>query len=162
MTSALGTLRFEVTLLHKTTLWRQNRIVTILWKRVLKQAVGRGKEKSEIATIPNKYKDSLDDLIDSSNTESLDQPGSPDRLGPIDKGLRNSPRSRGTSTSVSKKEEDRLDEDVLVTLLKLAPKTQDSQVYKRHDIAPLSPKSGRAQYEEGQKGGEDGKDKGGG
>lgn len=112
--------------------------------------------------IPNKYKDTLDDLIDSSDTESPDQPESPDRLGPIDKGTRNAPRSRGASPSLSEEEEDRLDEDVLVTSLKLAPKTRDSQVYKRHDVAPLGPKSGRAQYGEGQRGGEDGKDKRGG
>ena len=55
-----------------------------------------------------------------------------------------------------------MDEDVLVTLLKLAPKTRNSQVYKCHDVAPLSPKSGRAQYGEDQRGGEDGKDKRGG
>ena len=30
---------------------------------------------------------------------------------------------------------------------------------KSHDIAPFGPKSGRAQYGESQKGGEDGKDK---
>ena len=55
-----------------------------------------------------------------------------------------------------------MDKDVLVMSLKLAPKTRDSQVNKRHDIAPLGPKSGRAQYGEGQKSGEDGKDKTGG
>ena len=52
-----------------------------------------------------------------------------------------------------------MDEDVLVTSLKLAPKTRDSQVYKRNDVAPLGPKNERAQYGEGQRGGEDGKDK---
>ena len=35
-------------------------------------------------------------------------------------------------------------------------------MYKRHDVAPFSPKSGRAQYREGQRGREDGKDKRGG
>ena len=112
--------------------------------------------------ILNKYKDTLDDLIDSSDTESPNQPESPDRLGPIDKGTRNAPRSRGASPSLSEEEEDRLDKDVLVMSLKLVPKTWDSQVYKRHDVAPLGPKSGRAQYEEGQRDGEDGKDKRGG
>ena len=55
-----------------------------------------------------------------------------------------------------------MDEDVLVTSLKLVPKTRDFQVNKRHDVAPLGPKSGRAQYKEHQRGGEDGKDKRGG
>ena len=55
-----------------------------------------------------------------------------------------------------------LDKDVLVTLLELAPKTQDFQVYKRYDVAFFGLKSGRAQYREGQKGGEDGKNKRGG
>ena len=33
-----------------------------------------GERKSEIVAIPNKYKDPLDDLIDSSDTKSPDQP----------------------------------------------------------------------------------------
>ena len=52
-----------------------------------------------------------------------------------------------------------MDKDILVTLLELAPKTQDFQVYKRHDVALLGPKSGRAQYEEGKRDREDEKDK---
>ena len=118
--------------------------------------------KSEIAAILNKYKDTLDDLIDSLDTESPDQPESSDWLGPIDKRTCNVPRSRGASSSLLEEEEDRLDKDVLVTLLKLAPKTRDSLVYKRHNVAPLGPKSRRVQYKEGQRGGEDGKDKKGG
>ncbi len=47
----------------------QDRIVTILKKRVLKQAIGGGQEKSEILSIPNKYKDTLEDLVDSSDVE---------------------------------------------------------------------------------------------
>ena len=35
-------------------------------------------------------------------------------------------------------------------------------MYKRHDIVPLGPKSGRAQHGEAQGSGEDGKDKRGG
>ena len=56
----------------KTPLLRQDRIVTILRKWVLKQAVRGEKGKSEIATIPNKYKDTPDDLIDSSDIEFLE------------------------------------------------------------------------------------------
>ena len=88
--------------------------------------LGRGEGKSEIVAIPNKYKDTLDDLIDSSDTESPDQPESPNRLGPIDKGIHNAPRSKDASPSFSEEEEDCLDEDVLVTSLKLAHKTRDS------------------------------------
>ena len=88
------------------------------------QAGGWGRErKSEIVAIPNKYKDTFDDLIDSSDTEFSDQLESPDRLRPIDKGTRNTPRSRGASPSFSEEEEDCLDKDVLVTSLKLVPKT---------------------------------------
>ena len=112
--------------------------------------------------IPNKYKNTFDDLIDSSDIDSPDQPESLDRLGPIDKETRNAPRFKGASPSLLEEEEDCLDQDVLVTLLKLALKTRDSQVNKRHDVAPLGPKSGKAQYGEHQRGGEDGKDKKGG
>ena len=71
-------------------------------------------------------------------------------------------KSRSALTSLSEEEEDCLDEDVLVTLLKLAPKTRDSQVYKRYDVAPLGLKNGRAQYGENQRDREDGKNKRGG
>ena len=60
----------------KTSLWHQNRIITIFWEQVLKQVVGGAEGKSEIVAIPNKYKNTLDDLIDSSDTEFLDQPQS--------------------------------------------------------------------------------------
>ena len=46
--------------------------------------------------------------------------------------------------------------------LKAAPKIQSSQVYQRHDVAIFGAKSGRAQYEKGQQGWEDGKGKKGG
>ncbi len=114
-------------------------------------------EKSEITAIPNRYKDTLDDLIDSSDTESPDWPDSPDRPGLIDKGSRNVSRSKGNSPTLS--EEDRLDEDIP---LELVPKIRTSQMHERHDIAPLGLKSGRAQYGSSQRGGEDGKDKKGG
>ncbi len=76
--------------------------------------------KSEIAAIPIKYKDTLNDFINSSDIESPDRPDSPDRPGLIDKGLRNALRSRGGSPTLS--EEDRLDKDVPVTSLEPAPK----------------------------------------
>ena len=55
---------------RSTPFSRQDQIVTILWKLVFKQVVGRVKEKSEITRISNKYKDTLDDLIDSLDTKS--------------------------------------------------------------------------------------------
>lgn len=56
----------------KTSFLYQNQIVLILKKRVVKQTLGGSKENSEIMTIPNKYKDTLDNLIDSLNAKSLD------------------------------------------------------------------------------------------
>ncbi len=107
--------------------------------------------------IPNKYKNTLDDLIDSSDTESLDWPNSPNRPGLIDKGSHNAPRSKGGSPTLL--EEDCLDEDVPITSLEPAPKIRTSQVHQRHDVASLGPKSRRAQYGNSQRGGEDGKGK---
>ena len=77
--------------------------------------------KPEIAAIPNKYKDTFDDFIDSLDTKSPDQLESLDRPEPIDKGTRNTPKSRGALPSFSKK--DCLDKDVLVTALERLPKT---------------------------------------
>ena len=51
-------------------------MITIFWKQVLKHMVGEAEEKSEIAPILNQYKDTLDNLIDSSDTESPDHPDS--------------------------------------------------------------------------------------
>ncbi len=131
---------------------RQNRIVTILQTRVLKQAVGGAEGKSKIIAIPNKYKNTLDDLIESSDIESQDRPDSPDWPRLIDKGSRNALQSRDGSPTLL--EEDCLDEDVP---LEPTPKIQASQVHERHDVTPLGPKNRRAQYGNSQKGGEDGK-----
>ena len=78
------------------------------------------KKKSEIAVISNKYKDSLDDLIDSSNTKSLDYPDSSNWPRFIDKGSRNTPKSKDGSPTFL--EEDCLNEDILITSLEPAPK----------------------------------------
>lgn len=69
--------------------------------------------------IPNKYKNILDNFIDSSNLESLDWPK------PIDKRLFNASRSRGSSIGFL--EENCLDENVLASnrLSRLVPKTGD-------------------------------------
>lgn len=68
--------------------------------------------------IPNRYKNTLDNFIDSSNPESP--------LGPIGKEAHNAPRSRGSLTNFLEK--DCLDENVLASdrSLQLAPKTGDS------------------------------------
>ena len=66
--------------------------------------------------------------------------------------------ARSKATLPSFLEEDCLDENVSVTALERPPKTWDSQIYKRHDVLSLSPKSGRVQYGESQKGGKNRKD----
>ncbi len=48
---------------------RQDRIVAILKKCVLKQVIEGGQKKSKILSIPNKYKDTLEDLVDSLDVE---------------------------------------------------------------------------------------------
>lgn len=73
------------------------------------------KGKSEIAAILNKYKDTLDNRIDSPDTKFLDWSDSPYRPGLIDKRSRNVPGSKSGSLTLS--EEYCLDKNVLVTLL---------------------------------------------
>lgn len=68
----------------------------MLKKQVVKQIVGEAEGNSEIIAILNRYKDTLDDLIDSLDLKS------PDRPKPIDKGLGNTPRSENSSTGLSK------------------------------------------------------------
>ena len=53
----------------KTPLQRRDRIIVLLKKKVIKQAIGGAEQKSEILAIPNQYKDTLDDFVDSSNLE---------------------------------------------------------------------------------------------
>lgn len=54
-------------------------------------------EKSEITAILHKYKDTLYDLIDSLDIESLDWLDFPNWSKLIDKGLRNTSKFRGGS-----------------------------------------------------------------
>lgn len=49
----------------------QNKIVTILQKQVLKQAVRGTKGNSEIIVFSKKYKDTPNNLIDSLDTKFL-------------------------------------------------------------------------------------------
>ena len=71
----------------------------------------------EIVAIPNQYKDTLDDLIDSSD------PKSSDWAGPIDKRSRNAPMSKGSLADLS--EGNCADKNLSDRLSRLAPKTQD-------------------------------------
>ena len=90
--------------------------------------MGRAEEKSKITATPNKYKDTLNDFIDSSDTESLDHLDSPNWPGLIDtKGSRNVAKSRDNSPTFLN--EDRLDKDISITLLEPAPKIQDFQLH---------------------------------
>lgn len=75
-------------------------------------------------TISNRYKDILDKLIDSSDIESSDRAHSPDWPGLIDKGSRNTLRSRDGSPTLSK--EDCLDNNVFVMSLELVSIIRDS------------------------------------
>lgn len=78
------------------------------------------KGKSEIAAIRNKYKDTLNDLINSSDTKFLDWLNSLDWPRLIDNGSYNVSKSRGGLPIFS--EENHLDEDVPIILLELTPK----------------------------------------
>ena len=53
----------------KTPLQRRHHIIVLLKNKVIKQAVWGAKQKSEILAIPNQYKNTLDDLVDSSDLE---------------------------------------------------------------------------------------------
>ena len=78
--------------------------------------------------IPNRYKDTLDNLIDSSDPES------PDRARPIDERSRNIPMSEGSSADCS--EGDCLDEDLPDKSSRLAPKIEDSPMRQRRVVSP--------------------------
>ncbi len=86
--------------------------------------VGGAEQKSKIAAIPNKYKDTLNDLIDSSDIESPDRPQSLDRPGLIDKRSYNLPKFKGGSPSLC--EEDCLDEYIPIILLEPVSKIRAS------------------------------------
>ena len=104
--------------------------------------------------ILNKYKDTLDDFIDSSDAKS------PNRPGLIDKGSCNLPRSESSPTKLL--DRNCLDKNVSYRLLRLIPKIGDFQIYQYHDIAPLNFKSGRLQYGKVQRSKEDKKGQRGG
>ena len=119
--------------------------------------VRRAEKKSENAGIPNKYKNTLNDLKDSLDIESPDQSNSLNRPGLIDTKSRNVPKFRYGSPNFSKK--DCLDENISIMSLEPAPKIWDFQVRQCHNVPTFVSKSGRAQYEKSQRGREDGKGK---
>ncbi len=107
--------------------------------------------------ILKKYKDTFDDLINSSNTKCQDLPKSQDWPGLINKGSQNAPMSRdGLPTLL---EEDRLDEDVSVMSLELVRKIRASQVHQHHNVALFGLMYRKTQYVNSQRGEEDGKSK---
>lgn len=106
-------------------------------------------KKSKVAAILNKYKDSLNNLINISDTESPDQTKASNWLELIDKGIYNTYRSEIALLNFL--EENSLDKDMLVTLLKLAPQIGDFQIYKHHDIVLFGLKSEKIQDGEDQK-----------
>lgn len=79
--------------------------------------VGRAKRNSEVVAIPNRYKNTLNNLIYNSDVKSLDQSRQ------IDKRLYNAPRSKGSSIRFLKK--DCLSKNILNRLLQLMPKIRD-------------------------------------
>lgn len=79
-------------------------------------------------TIPNQYKDTLDDYIDSSDLESRDQ------ARPIDESSRITPMSEGSSANLSKKNS--LNENLPHRSLWLVPKIEDSQLRPCYVITP--------------------------
>lgn len=100
-----------------------------------------GVENSEIIVIPNQYKDTLDDLINSSDPESLDW------MRPIDERSRNIPISEGSSAVLS--ERNSLNEDLSDRLSWVVSKTGDSHVRQCHVIISL------VEYGKSQKGRKD-------
>lgn len=86
--------------------------------------------------IPNKYKDTFNDFIDSLDIEF------PDWLKSIDKWSRNAFRSEDSSTRFYKG--NCLNKNVSKKLSRLAPKTRDSQVYQHYDVTLFDSKSGRS------------------
>lgn len=120
----------------KTSIPRQNWIITILKKQVVKQVVGEMQVNSKIVAIPNRYKDNLDDLINSSDTESLDWPKS------IDKRSCNALKAESSSTELL--EGDCLDKDISNRSSQMTLKTENSLVHQRYDVTSFGFKNKRS------------------
>lgn len=94
-----------------------------------------------IVAIPNRYKDTLDDFIDISDTKSLEWLDFLDRLEQIDKRSYNALRSKSSLMTLSN--EDYLDNNVMVMLLKLMSLIRESKVHQCYDVVPFYFMSGR-------------------
>ena len=131
----------------KICFFRLNHIVTILKKQVVKQAIGTAEGKSEIVTIFNKYKDTLDNFINSLDLKSANRPY------PIDEGLCNALRSAGNSMGLSKGY--CLDKNISnCQSAWRAPETGDFQVHQYHNIALFDPISKKEHYRKDERVGE--------
>ena len=86
--------------------------------------------------ICNGYKDTFNNLLDNSDTKSLDW------LRPINKRLHNTLISENSLTRLLKG--DYLDKNILDRSLQLMPQIRDSEVYQPHDITIFGLKSGRS------------------
>lgn len=108
-------------------------------------------EKSEILTIPNRYKVTLDDFIDNLDLES------PDWLELINEGSRNVAKSAGSLTGSLKRS--CLDKNVSdCRSAWQAPETGESQVHQHCDVAPLDHMSRKEHYGKCEKDEKDWKD----
>ena len=91
--------------------------------------------------IFNKYKDTLDNLINSSDIKFSDYPNFLNWPELIDKRSQNALKSRSGISHFL--EDDYLDKDILIMLLEPALKIEDSLVYQCYNIAILGPKNKR-------------------
>ena len=81
----------------------------------------------EIVAIPNQYKNTLDDFMDSPNPEF------PDRVGPIDESSRNALMFENSSADLLK--QDCFKENFLDRSSRLARKNKNSQVCQCRVVA---------------------------
>lgn len=111
----------------------------------MKQTIKEKGKNSEIMTIPNRYKDTLDNFINSSNSKFSDWPRS------IDKRSYNILKFKNSLIGFLR--ENCLNKNVLTSnkSLWLALRTENSQLHQCHDIALFGSKNRKAQYKKGQK-----------
>lgn len=116
----------------KTISQHQDYIMVILRKQIFKQAVEEIEGKTKILTIFNKYKNTFEDFIDSSNIESSDISKT------VDKGLHNIMLSSKNHLIEPKLDENLLDGSKWqLWHYKIAPRAENSTWQPRHDIQIL-------------------------
>lgn len=113
----------------------QKRIITIIRNQVIKQAVGKKEKNSKIIAISNRYKDTLEDFIDSSNPKALPEI--------IDERFHNVARFRDSSTSLLEK--NCLNKDVLALekLSQVVAKIKNPQFHQYRHAATFDSKNKR-------------------